>query len=124
MQKAVSDQGPKSPPNRAGARAFRWSRVTSVALLVLVPYALFLALGLAGSDLATVRAALASSVNAVALAALILAGVWHMWLGMTEIIEDYIRGPALRTALTANTLFSLLVGIACLAAIVRLMLGA
>jgi len=123
MQKAIADPNRRTPPNRAGARAFLWSRVTAVFLILLVPYALYVLASVAGHDLATVRRGLASPVNALALVALIGIGVWHMWLGMREILEDYARGATLRRLLTANTLFCVAVALVAGAAAAKLWLG-
>ena len=59
---------------------------------------------------------------ALPLLALILVGVWHMRLGMTEILEDYIRKPALHGALLLNTLFSFAIALAAGGAVLKLWL--
>ena len=123
MQKAVADPNRRTPPDRAGARAFRNSRLTALALIVLVPYALWLLVSLAGRDLALVRGTLAQPVNASALLALVVVGVFHMWLGMREILEDYVRKPGLGVWLTANTLFCLAMVAATGGALLKLWLG-
>ena len=122
MQKAVNEPNRRKPPDRAGARAFWQSRATAIALLVLVPYAVFVLLSVAGKDTAFVHHALTLPWVALPLLALILAGVWHMRLGMTEILEDYIRKPALHPALLVNTLFSLAIALAAGGAVLRLWL--
>ena len=123
MQKAVADPNRRTPPDRAGARAFRNSRLTALALIVLVPYALWLLVSLAGRDLSLVRGTLAQPVNASALLALVVVGVFHMWLGMREILEDYVRKPGLGVWLTANTLFCLAMVAATGGALLKLWLG-
>ena len=122
MQKAVNEPNRRKPPDRAGARAFWQSRATAIALLVLVPYAVFVLLSVAGKDTASVHHALTQPWVALPLLALILAGVWHMRLGMTEILEDYIRKPALHAALLVNTRFSLAIALAAGGAVLRLWL--
>jgi len=123
MQKAVADPNRRTPPDRAGARAFRNSRLTALALIVLVPYALWLLVSLAGRDLSLVRGTLAQPVNASALLALVVVGVFHMWLGMREILEDYVRKPGLGVWLMANTLFCLAMVAAAGGALLKLWLG-
>ena len=123
MQKSVSDRTPKTPPNRAGARAFWRQRTTAMMLVVLVPYALYVMLRIAGRDLAFVQHSLAQPWIALPLLALILTGVFHMHLGMREILEDYIRKPLLGVTLGANTLFCLLIALAAGGAVVRLWIG-
>lgn len=124
MQKAVADPQRKTAPNRAGARAFWQSRVTAIVLAVLVPYGLFVILRIAGRDLAFVQHSLSRPWIALPLLALILAGVWHMWLGMREILEDYVKRPALGSFLFANTVFALLVALVAAGAMVSIWLGA
>ncbi len=123
MQKSVSDRTPKKPPNRAGARAFWRQRTTAIILAVLVPYALYILLRIAGRDLASVHHALEQPGIALPLLALVLTGAFHMWLGMREILEDYIRKPLLGVTLAANTLFCLIIALAAAGAVVDLWLG-
>ena len=122
MQKAVEAHERRRPPNRAGARAFWQSRATAIALLVLVPYAMVMLVRIAGRDVASVHHALTQLWVALPLLALILVGVWHMWLGMREILEDYVRKPGLAAVLLLNTLFSLAVALAAGGAVLKLWL--
>jgi len=124
MQKAISDPSHPTRPNRAGGRAFRWSRLTALALIVLVPYALLVLLRVAGQDLAFVQHSIAKPWIALPLLALIAIGIWHMWIGMREILEDYARGGTLRFWLLLNTLFCFAVALVSCAAIIKLWLGA
>ena len=124
MQKAISDPNRRTPPNRVGARAFRWARLTSLALIVLVPYALLVLLRVAGRDFAFVQHSLSRPWIALPLLALVAVGVWHMWLGMREILEDYARGTTLGTLLLANTLFCLAIVLAAGGGVLKLWLGA
>jgi len=89
-----------------------------------VPYALYTILRLAGHDLASVHHALTQPWIALPLLALILTGTAHMWLGMHEILEDYIHKPLLGVTLILNTVFCLAVALAASAAVVTLWLGA
>ena len=57
---------------------------------------------------------------AILLLAFILAGVFHMELGMRSIILDYIHGRARAWALLANTCFCALLGLACVYAALRI----
>jgi succinate dehydrogenase / fumarate reductase, membrane anchor subunit len=124
MQKSLSDRTPKKPPNRAGARMFWRQRTTAMMLVVLVPYALIVLLRLAGNSSDYVRFSLSKPWLALPVLALVLVGTVHMWIGMREILEDYIRKPLLGVTLTLNTLFCLAVALAASAAVLRLWLGA
>ena len=93
-------------------------------LVVLVPYALWVMLRIAGRDLAVVQHALTQPWIALPLLALVLTGALHMWIGMTEILEDYVRKPLLSVCLLANNVFCLLIALAATGAVLRLWLGA
>jgi succinate dehydrogenase / fumarate reductase membrane anchor subunit len=76
-----------------GVGHFIAERVTAIALIPLVLWAVYSALIL---SLATYQGAviwLRSPVNAVLLALLIAVGFWHMQVGMRVVIEDYIHKP-------------------------------
>ena len=124
MQKAVADPNRRTPPSRAGARAFRWSRVTAVCLILLLPYGLYVLASVAGKDLIAIRQVFALPFNALAMLALVGIGAWHMRLGMREILEDYARGSTLGALLVANTLFCLAIVLTAGGAVVKLWLGA
>jgi len=124
MQKAIADPDHPASPSRVGASAFRWSRITAVALIVLVPYALYTLARLAGSDLATTRQILGLPLNALALLALVVIGAAHMRLGMSEILEDYLRGPSLHFWQMVNSVFCLVIVLAAGGGIIKLWLGA
>ena len=123
MQKSLPSATPRKPPNRAGARAFWRQRTSAIVLAVLVPYALYILLRIAGRDLASVHHALEQPGIALPLLALVLVGAFHMHLGMTEILEDYIRKPLLGVTLMLNTAFCLIIALAAAGAVVDLWLG-
>jgi succinate dehydrogenase membrane anchor subunit len=94
--------------------------VTSIALVPLSLYFVWLLLDLLHMDYNGVRAELGRPVPAVLLLAFILSGVLHMELGMRSIILDYVQGPARAWALFANTCFAALLGLACVYATLRI----
>ena len=96
-------------------------RLTSFALLPLTIAFVWIVLTLVGKDYNAVRLALGSPAIAITMLLFILAGVYHMMLGMQTIIEDYIHSePAKMISLMANTFFSICVGLACVYAVLRL----
>lgn len=107
-----------------GTDHFWKQRVTAFAN---VPLTLFLVVSivlLAGKDHATVAAYIGSPLAALAFTALAISAAIHMRLGMQVVIEDYIHGEALKVLLLiANTFFTILVGLACIMAIIKLTLG-
>jgi succinate dehydrogenase / fumarate reductase membrane anchor subunit len=109
---------------KEGTDHFWRQRVTAVANLILVVFAVFLVLRLVGSDYGEARALLASPVSTVALSMLILSGVIHMRLGMQTVIEDYIHTEGLKFALLMlNTFFAIAVGATCILAVLKLAFG-
>ena len=94
---------------KSGTGHWWWQRVTSVALLLLVPWMIGLLVSLVGADLLQARATIARPWNAIMLAALAIAMFWHAKLGLQVIIEDYVHERL------AEVLLKLLVIFACAA---------
>ena len=94
--------------------------------VVLVPLVLFLVcllVSLIGADYQTVRERLASPIVWLPLLALVLAGVWHMWLGMQVIIDDYLQAGVRSMMHFASSVFAILVGLSAVYAIYQLSFG-
>ena len=110
---------------KEGTDHFWKQRITAIANIFLVSYLIVLLVQLAGADYATVKRALARPQNAIALLGLVLSGVMHMRLGMQTIIEDYVHSEGRKlAALMLNTFFSILIGITCVFAVLKLSFGA
>ncbi len=106
---------------KSGTQALWLMRLTSFALLPLTVAFVVIVAALAKADLASARALLGSPCPAILLLLFILAGVWHMAIGLRVVIEDYVHhehGKAL--ALMANVCFAGAVGLACVYAVLRL----
>lgn len=66
-------------------------RVTAIALIPLCVWLLINLVQAVGADLETATAFVASPLNAILLAALIILGFWHGALGIEVVIEDYVH---------------------------------
>ena len=80
-------------------------RVTSIALVPLVLWAIFGVIRLAGSDYYGAVAWIAQPVNAVLMVLLTAVSFLHMHGGMRVIVEDYIHKTLTKTALLLLNLF-------------------
>ena len=110
-----------SRPARRGTGLFIAQRVTAVALMLLAFAYVAELVTLPGSGYEAIRDHIANPLMAISLLVFILAGVWHMVIGMQVIIEDYVHAAgAKRLALAANILFSVGVGTACLWAVLKI----
>ncbi len=107
-----------------GTDHFWVQRVTSVAGIPLtVGFIVIIAMLVGRNHAATVQI-IASPLVALTLILFIVTIVYHMWVGMQVIIEDYINDP-LHKAITAmgNTFFSCVVALASIFAVLKLSFG-
>jgi len=70
-----------------------------VLLVLLVPWLVGLLVSLVGADVDAARLMVARPWNAIALALLIVAALWHAKLGMQVVIEDYVHTRWIEVAL-------------------------
>jgi succinate dehydrogenase / fumarate reductase membrane anchor subunit len=131
----MSDHGPQSLRTplsrvrylgsaRSGTRHFWHQRLTSVANVPLTIAAVLLIIALIGRNHAAVVQILGSTLVAVTMLLFVISSVYHMWLGMQVIIEDYVHDELPKfLALMANTFFSFAVGLAAVFAILKLSFG-
>ncbi len=105
---------------RAGMRDDWVMRVTSVALVPLTIAFVWVLLSLLSEDYNRVRAELGSPVPATVVLLFVVAGVWHMQIGMRSIILDYFHGHVREWALLANLFFCVVLGLACVYAVLRI----
>ena len=106
---------------RSGTTHAYHMRLTSLALVPLAIGFVWLVLSLIGRPYTDVRETLSHPLPAILLLLFVLAGIYHMQLGMRTIIEDYIHGEqAKEWSLAANLFFCALVGMASVYAVMRL----
>jgi succinate dehydrogenase / fumarate reductase membrane anchor subunit len=79
-------------PARQGIHHWWLLRLTSVAQMLLVPWFVYFALCLVGSDVTAVRAAIAQPLPATLLLAFVWTLFWHLQLGLQVVVEDYVHG--------------------------------
>ncbi|MDQ0396161.1 succinate dehydrogenase, hydrophobic membrane anchor protein [Labrys monachus] len=109
---------------RSGTRDFWRQRLTGVAMVPLTVAFVLTVIYLARASQATAIATLSSPLIAILLFLFIVAGIVHMRIGMQVIIEDYVHDETMKiVAVMANTFFSLLVGAACIYALLKLNFG-
>ncbi|MCX7312569.1 MAG: succinate dehydrogenase, hydrophobic membrane anchor protein [Hyphomicrobiales bacterium] len=107
-----------------GTRVFWHQRLTSVSNIVLSIAVIVIIIGLLGRNHAAVVQILGSTFVAITLLLFIVSSVYHMWLGMQVIIEDYVHDESWKlVVLMANTFFSVAVGLAAVFAILKLSFG-
>jgi succinate dehydrogenase / fumarate reductase membrane anchor subunit len=109
---------------RTGTGHFIGQRVTSVALLFLTIAFIVIVAGLIGRNHAAVVQIIGSPLVSILLTLFVVTTIYHMWIGMQEIIIDYVHedGPKF-AALLANSFFCVLTGTACIFGLMRISFG-
>ena len=109
---------------RDGTQDFWHMRVTSVALVPLSIAFVLIAVSLLGRNHAAVVQILGSPLIAMLMLLFIGTNAYHMWLGMQEILVDYVHGEFWKlVSLMANTFFCVVTSLACAYAIFKLSFG-
>jgi succinate dehydrogenase / fumarate reductase membrane anchor subunit len=109
---------------RSGTKDFWHQRVTSVAGIPLTIALIVIVIALLGRSHAAVVQILGSPLVAIIMLLFILNCTYHMWIGMQEIILDYVHEDKSKfLSLMANTFFVIAVGLACAFAILKLSFG-
>ncbi len=97
----------------AGTGSGHWlvQRLSALALIPLSIWLVVSLMGLPAADFDSLNAWVAHGVHPVLLSLTVLFAVWHSWLGVQVVIEDYVHGPAAKhaTLLLVVTLHVLLV---------------
>ncbi len=109
---------------RSGTGHFWHQRVTAVAGIPLSIALIVVVIALMGRSHAAVIQILGSPPVAVIMLLFILNTCYHMWIGMQEIIVDYVHEDKLKfLSLMGNTFFVFAVGFTCAFAILKLSFG-
>jgi len=109
---------------RSGTWHFWHQRVTSVAGIPLTIALIVIVITLLGRSHATTVQVLGSPLVAIVMLLFIANSAYHMWIGMQEIILDYVHGEIIKlVTLMANTFFVCAVALASAYAILKLSFG-
>jgi len=107
-----------------GTKDFWHQRITSVAGIPLCIALVIIVIALLGRSHAAVVQILGSPIVAIIMLLFIVNTVYHMWIGMQEIIIDYVHEDKLKLAtLLGNTFFCFAIGFASAFAILKLSFG-
>jgi succinate dehydrogenase membrane anchor subunit len=107
-----------------GTQAFWHQRITSVAGVPLCIAVIVIVIALLGRSHAAVVQILGSPLVAIVMLLFIVNTVYHMWIGMQEIIVDYVHEEKLKLAtLLGNTFFCFAIALASAFAILKLSFG-
>lgn len=110
---------------KSGTEHFWVQRLTAVANIPLAIFFIASVVALVGADYETVKAYLSMPIVSIMFLLLIGSGIYHMRLGMQVIIEDYVDGETTKLLVViGNNFFSVLVGLACVYAVLKLGFGA
>jgi succinate dehydrogenase / fumarate reductase membrane anchor subunit len=109
---------------RSGTSHFWYQRVTSVAGIPLTIGLLLIITALLGRSHAAVVQILGSPIVAITMLLFIINTAYHMWIGMQEIILDYVHEDRWKVlSLMTNTFFVFAVSLASVYAILKLSFG-
>jgi len=107
-----------------GTSAFWMQRLTAVALVPLSMAFVAVMVALTGADYASASAMMGSPLVAVLMLMFILTGFYHLQIGMTHIVEDYIHWELGKFGLIILVnMGCIALGLACILSVVKLSLG-
>jgi succinate dehydrogenase / fumarate reductase, membrane anchor subunit len=110
--------------SRSGTSHFWQERLTAVASVPLTIAFVVIVVSLLGRNHAAVVQILGSPVVAVVMLLFIATNVYHMWLGMQVVIEDYVHHELMKLSLLmTNTFFCVVVATASFYALLKLSFG-
>ncbi len=108
----------------SGPRDFWHQRITSVAAIPLTVAAIIIAISLLGRGHAAVVQILGSPLVAIIMLLFVINTLYHAYIGLQEIIIDYVHEDKLKlAALLGNMFFTFAVAFACTFAILKLSFG-
>jgi succinate dehydrogenase / fumarate reductase, membrane anchor subunit len=107
-----------------GTQTFWHQRITSVAGVPLTIAFIAIVIALLGRNHAATVQVLGSPLIAIVVILFVASIVYHMWIGVQEIIVDYVHGPVAKyLALFGNMFFCSVTGLASIYAVLKLSFG-
>lgn len=108
----------------SGTGHFWHERMTSVALIPLSLWFLYAMMGLAGTNEVTALQFLAHPWNAMLMGGFVSFSLWHAYLGLQVVVDDYIHTTGTKIFLLLAIRFAVIAtGATCLFAIARIAIG-
>jgi succinate dehydrogenase / fumarate reductase membrane anchor subunit len=108
---------------KSGVSHFWYQRLTAIILVPLMIWFVYVVVRFTGAELSDVRHFFSNPLNASLMLIFVLAGLYHMTLGVQVIIEDYIHRESTKLALfVLNQFAGLALAVICTIAILRLAL--
>ncbi len=106
---------------KSGVEHFWHQRLTAAALVPLTIWFVWIVARYAGAPHADVVAALGNPINAALMLLFIVAGIYHMALGLQVVVEDYITTKGVKlAALFLNNFVAFAITMVCLVAVLRI----
>ena len=128
----MSDRSLRTPLAKArglgsakdGTHHFWLQRLTAVALIPLTVWFALSIASLAMAGQAEVLAWMKSPLSATLMLSFIMAGFWHMKLGLQVVIEDYVHTESTKiTCLILNNLIAIFLALAAFLSVLKMLLG-
>ncbi len=108
----------------SGSRHFWRQRITAAALIPLSIWFTVAVLGLIGTNEASVLTFLTHPVNALLMASFVVILLYHMTLGLQDVIDDYIHGNGAKIfTMLVMRAATIAVGAASLLALAKIAIG-
>jgi succinate dehydrogenase membrane anchor subunit len=109
---------------RTGTQTFWHQRITSLAGVLLTIALVIVVISILGRSHAAVVQILGSPLVAIILILFVINMAYHMWIGMQEILVDYVHEEKLKLlVLMGNTFYAFAIAFACCFAILKLSFG-
>ena len=109
---------------KEGAHHWWAQRLTAIALVPLTLWFVYSVATMAGANHAAVAAWVSAPLNTVLLVVLIVATFHHLQLGVQVVLEDYVHSEAVKIGSLILVKFaSIVLGVACIYAVLRVAFG-